>query len=143
MKDAQVAKQVEYIKQTQQSHYGPPQLQDRTYGRMIATNDPTPHTVVTTTKTNIHKMIAADNPREIAPTPTSTHAVRAAQVITTEMVQHSTMTKRSIRFHTTTAPPKIIKYMPYNSATTPQCHADWRMYVIGRTTGQVGSAIKP
>jgi hypothetical protein len=33
MKDAQVAKQVEYIKQTQQSHYGPPQLQDRTYGR--------------------------------------------------------------------------------------------------------------
>jgi hypothetical protein len=32
MKDAQVAKQVEYIKQTQQSHYGPPQLQDRTYG---------------------------------------------------------------------------------------------------------------
>jgi hypothetical protein len=33
MKDAQVAKQVEYRKQTQQSHYGPPQLQDRTYGR--------------------------------------------------------------------------------------------------------------
>jgi hypothetical protein len=32
MKDAQVAKQVEYRKQTQQSHYGPPQLQDRTYG---------------------------------------------------------------------------------------------------------------
>jgi hypothetical protein len=33
MKDAQVATQVEYRKQTQQSHYGPPQLQDRTYGR--------------------------------------------------------------------------------------------------------------
>jgi hypothetical protein len=33
MKDAQMAKQVEYRKQTQQSHYGPPQLQDRTYGR--------------------------------------------------------------------------------------------------------------
>jgi hypothetical protein len=33
MKDAQVEKQVEYIKQTQQSHYGPPQLQDRTYDR--------------------------------------------------------------------------------------------------------------
>jgi hypothetical protein len=33
MKDAQVAKQAEYRKQTQQSHYGPPQLQDRTYGR--------------------------------------------------------------------------------------------------------------
>jgi hypothetical protein len=33
MKDAQVAKQVEYRKETQQSHYGPPQLQDRTYGR--------------------------------------------------------------------------------------------------------------
>jgi hypothetical protein len=32
MKDAQVAKQVEYRKQTHQSHYGPPQLQDRTYG---------------------------------------------------------------------------------------------------------------
>jgi hypothetical protein len=23
------------------------------------------------------------------------------------------------------------------------CHADCRMYVVGRTTGQVGSAIKP
>jgi hypothetical protein len=34
-KDAQAAKQVEYIKQTQQSHYGPPQLQDRTYGQNI------------------------------------------------------------------------------------------------------------
>jgi hypothetical protein len=33
MKDAQVAKQVEYRKQTQKNHYGPPQLQDRTYGR--------------------------------------------------------------------------------------------------------------
>jgi hypothetical protein len=33
MKDAQVAKQFEYRKQTQQSHYGPPKLQDRTYGR--------------------------------------------------------------------------------------------------------------
>jgi hypothetical protein len=33
MKDAQMAKQVEYRKQTQQSHYGPPQLQDRSYGR--------------------------------------------------------------------------------------------------------------
>jgi hypothetical protein len=33
MKDAQIAKQVEYRKQTQQSHYGPPQQQDRPYGR--------------------------------------------------------------------------------------------------------------
>jgi hypothetical protein len=33
MKDAQVAKQVEYRKQTQQSHYGPPQQQDRQHGR--------------------------------------------------------------------------------------------------------------
>jgi hypothetical protein len=33
MKDAQVAKQVEYRKQTQKTHYCPPQLQDRTYGR--------------------------------------------------------------------------------------------------------------
>jgi hypothetical protein len=24
-----------------------------------------------------------------------------------------------------------------------RCHADCRMYVVGRTTGQVGSAIKP
>jgi hypothetical protein len=31
MEDAQVEKQVEYRKKTQQSHYGPPQLQDRTY----------------------------------------------------------------------------------------------------------------
>jgi hypothetical protein len=33
MKDAQIAKQVEYRKQTQQSHYGPAQQQDRPYGR--------------------------------------------------------------------------------------------------------------
>jgi hypothetical protein len=33
MKDAQIAKQVEYRKQNQQNHYGPPQQQDRKYGR--------------------------------------------------------------------------------------------------------------
>jgi hypothetical protein len=33
MKDAQMAKQVEYRKQTQQSHYDPPQPQDRSYGQ--------------------------------------------------------------------------------------------------------------
>jgi hypothetical protein len=33
MKDAQIAKQVEYRKQTQQNHYGPPQQQDIQYGR--------------------------------------------------------------------------------------------------------------
>jgi hypothetical protein len=33
MKDAQVAKQVEQRKQNQQNHYGPPQQQDRQYGR--------------------------------------------------------------------------------------------------------------
>jgi hypothetical protein len=39
-------------------------------------------------------MIVDDHPREIAPT--TTRAVRAAQAITTEMVHHSTMTKRNI-----------------------------------------------
>jgi uncharacterized protein YdaU (DUF1376 family) len=33
MKDAQVAKQIEQRKQNQQNHYGPPQQQDRQYGR--------------------------------------------------------------------------------------------------------------
>jgi hypothetical protein len=67
---------------------------------MAITNDITPHTVMITTKTNAHEMIADDHPREIAPTPT--RAVSAAQVITTEMVQHSTMTKRNIRSYTST-----------------------------------------
>jgi hypothetical protein len=58
----------------------------------ITTNDQTQHTVVTTTRTNVHEMIAADYPREIAPTST-----RAAQVVTTEMVQHSTKIKRNTR----------------------------------------------
>jgi hypothetical protein len=58
----------------------------------ITTNDQTPHTVVTTTRTNVHEMIAANHPQEIAPTPT-----RVAQVITTEMVQHSTKIKRNTR----------------------------------------------
>jgi hypothetical protein len=67
---------------------------------MTITNNLTQHTVVTTTKTNVHKMIADDHPREIAPTPT--HAVSAAQAITTEMVQRSTMTKRNIRSYNNT-----------------------------------------
>jgi hypothetical protein len=62
---------------------------------MTITNDLTQHTVMITNKTNVHEMIADDHPREIVPTPT--RAVRAAQAITTEMVQHSTMTKRNIK----------------------------------------------
>jgi myo-inositol-1-phosphate synthase len=58
----------------------------------ITTNDQTTHTVATTTRTNAQEMIAADHPQEIAPTPT-----RAAQVITTETVPHSTTTKRNTR----------------------------------------------
>jgi hypothetical protein len=89
---------------------------------MTTTNNVTPHTVVITTKTKVHKMIADDHPQEIAPTPT--RAVRAAQVITTGMVQHSMMTKRNIRSHTNTwfhaAPPKFIKHMQYNSNAIPQ-----------------------
>jgi hypothetical protein len=59
---------------------------------MIKTNNQTPHKVVTTTRTNVHEMIAADHPREIDPTPT-----RAAQVITTKIVQYSTKIKRNTR----------------------------------------------
>jgi hypothetical protein len=66
---------------------------------MITTNDLTPRTVVITTKRNVQEMISDDHPREIAPTPT--RAVRAAQVITTEMVQHYTTTTRNIRSRTT------------------------------------------
>jgi hypothetical protein len=40
MKNAQMAKQDEYQKQTQQSHYGPPQQQDRSYGRNDNTKRP-------------------------------------------------------------------------------------------------------
>jgi hypothetical protein len=64
------------------------------------TNDLTQHTVMITTKTNVHEMIADDHPREIAPTPT--RAIRAAQAVTTELVQHSTMTKRNIRSYNNT-----------------------------------------
>jgi hypothetical protein len=65
---------------------------------MTITNVLTQHTVVIATKTNVHKMIADDHPREIAPTPTrAVRAVRAAQAITTEMVHHSMMTKRNIK----------------------------------------------
>jgi hypothetical protein len=67
---------------------------------MIITSDPTPHTVLTTTKKNLQETIAADQPREIAPTPA--RVFRAAQVITAEMVQHSATTRRHIRSHTTT-----------------------------------------
>jgi hypothetical protein len=82
---------------------------------MITTSDPTPHTVVTTTRTNVHEMIAADHPREIAPTPT--RAVRAAQVIITEMVQHSTTIKRNTRSQTTT--PRFTQHHRESSNTCP------------------------
>jgi hypothetical protein len=100
MKDAQKAKQVEYRKQTQQIHYGPPQQQDDHMVEMTIKNDLTQHTVVITIKTKVHEMIADDHPREIAPTPT--RAVRAAQAVTTEMVQHSMMKKRNIRSYNNT-----------------------------------------
>jgi hypothetical protein len=64
---------------------------------MIITNVLTQHTVVIVTKINVHETIADDHPREIAPTPTPTRAVRAVQAITTETAHHSTMTKRNIR----------------------------------------------
>jgi hypothetical protein len=61
----------------------------------ITTNNPTRHTVVTNTRTSVREMIAADHPRVIDPAPT--RAARASQVITTEMVQHSTKIKRNTR----------------------------------------------
>jgi hypothetical protein len=115
MKDAQVEKQVEYRKHTHPCHYGPPQLQDRTYGRNDNNKLSSTAYVVTTTKTNVQEMIAADHPREIASTPT--RAVRAAQVITTEMVQLSTTTKRNIRSHTTT--PRFTQHHRKSSNTCP------------------------
>jgi hypothetical protein len=86
---------------------------------MITTNDPTPHMVMPTTKTNIPEMIAADHLQEIAPTPT--RAVRAAQVITTEMVQHSKTTKRNIRSHTTTS--RFTQHHQKSSNTCPLTQA--------------------
>jgi hypothetical protein len=58
----------------------------------ITTNNQIPHTIAKTTKTNAPEMIAADHPREIAPTPR-----RAAQAITTETAHHSMTRKRSTR----------------------------------------------
>jgi hypothetical protein len=97
MKYAQIAKQVEYRKQTRKVTTS--LLNNRTdhMVEMTITNDLTQHTVVITTKTNVHEIIADDHPQEIAPAPTrAVRAVCAAQAITTEMVQHSTMTKRNI-----------------------------------------------
>jgi hypothetical protein len=62
MKNAQMAKQDEYRKQTQQSHYGPPQQQDRTYGRNDNKSDRVQHSVMATTRTNAQEMIADDRP---------------------------------------------------------------------------------
>jgi hypothetical protein len=67
---------------------------------MTITKDRTQRTVMITTRTNVHEMITDDHPQEIASTPT--RAVRAAQAITTKMVQHFTMTKRNIRSYNNT-----------------------------------------
>jgi hypothetical protein len=95
MKNAQMEKQEEYI--IQKTNTAKPLWPSSTTRQVIldetiTTNDQTPHTVATTTRTNAHEMIASDHPPEIAPTPT-----RAAQVITTEMVPHSTKIKRNTR----------------------------------------------
>jgi hypothetical protein len=58
---------------------------------------------------------SADHPREIAPTPTL--AVRAAQVITTEMVQHYTKIKRNTRLQTTI--PRLTQQHRKSSNTPP------------------------
>jgi hypothetical protein len=95
MKNAQLAKQDDYRKQTQQNHYGPPHQQNRAYGRTITANDQITHTISKTTKTNDPEMIAADHPQEI--TPTSIRAAHAVQAITTETAHHYMTTKRSTR----------------------------------------------
>jgi hypothetical protein len=58
----------------------------------IPASDRVLHTIAKTTKTNAQEMIAADHPREIAPTPR--RAARAAQVVTTETVHHSMKRRR-------------------------------------------------
>jgi hypothetical protein len=76
MKDAQIAKKGEHKNKTNKITTA--LLNNSTYNtvEMTITNVPTQHTVVITTKTSVHEMIADD-----APTPT--RAVRAAQAITT------------------------------------------------------------
>jgi hypothetical protein len=61
----------------------------------ITINDRITHMIVKTTKTNAPEMIAADHPREIAPTPRS--AAHSAQAITTKKAHRYTTTKRSTR----------------------------------------------
>jgi hypothetical protein len=78
--------------------------------------------VVIATKTNIHETIADDHPREIAPTPT--RAVRAAQAITTEVVHHSTMTKRNIK----------ISQQHLTSRSTTEIHQIHAIQLKRRTT---------
>jgi uncharacterized protein YqiB (DUF1249 family) len=79
---------------------------------MIIKNVLTQLTVVTVTKINVHKTIADDHPREIAPTPT--RAVRAAQATTTETAHHSTTTKRNISIST----PNFTQH--HRNLTTPR-----------------------
>jgi hypothetical protein len=95
MKDAQIAKQVEQIKQNQQNHYDPPQQQDIQYGRNY--NNKRSNTTYSrdSYQDKRSRNDGGRSNREIAPTPT--RAVRAAQAMTTEMVHHSTMTKRNIK----------------------------------------------
>jgi hypothetical protein len=115
MKDAQMAKQVEYRKKHSKVTTALLNFRTDHMVETITTSDPTPHTVVTTTKTNVHEMITADHPREIAPTPT--RAVSAAQVITTKMVQHSTTTKINTRSQTIT--PRFTQHHRKSSNTCP------------------------
>jgi hypothetical protein len=89
MKNAQLAKQDDYQKQTQQNHYGHPCQQNIVYGRNN-NNKPSTNTCDRENyqDTNAPEMIVVDHPREIAPTPR-----RAAQGITTETAHHSMTTK--------------------------------------------------
>jgi hypothetical protein len=95
MKYAQIAKQVEYRKQTQQNHYGPPQQQDIKYGR----NDKNKRSNTTYGRDDYQdKRSRNDRGRPTSRYRSNSHTrFRTAQAITTEMVQHSIITKRNIK----------------------------------------------
>jgi hypothetical protein len=79
-------------KQTQKSHYGPPQQKYRAYCRNDNNKRLSTINALDNYQKNAKEMIATDHPQEIAPTPR-----RTAQVITTEMVHHSMKKKIKTR----------------------------------------------
>jgi hypothetical protein len=120
MKNAQMTKQEGYRTQTQQSHYGPPQLQDRSYGQ----NNNNKRSDTAYSRDNYQdKRSRNDRGRSPSRDRSNSHTRSPGDNNQNGATFYDDKNKYQITNSNKTlhaSPPKFIKYMPCNSAKAPQ-----------------------